>query len=56
VTGPDDELPPELEPLPEDAQAASRTAAVQAPTVLLIVGCFTVILLYPVRAVLRVPG
>jgi hypothetical protein len=51
VTGPD-ELPPDPLLL-EDAQAASRTAAAQAPTDLLIVACFTLVLLYPVRAVRR---
>jgi hypothetical protein len=42
---PDEPLPPPLEPELEDAQAASRTAAAQAATGLLIVESFTLVLL-----------
>jgi hypothetical protein len=58
VTGPeaDDALPPPPDPLLDDAQAASKTAAAQVPTDLLIMGCFTLVLLYPVRAARVVPA
>jgi hypothetical protein len=55
VTGLPDVLPvPELLLLElEDAQAASTTAAAQAAAGLRIVECFTLVLLYSVRAVRR---
>jgi hypothetical protein len=58
VTGPPDVLPlPELLLLElEDAQAARTTAAAQAAAGLRIVECFTLVLLYSVRAVRRCPA
>src|ERR1017187_8385090 len=53
LTGPDELLLLPPDPLLEDAHAASRTAAAQEPTDLLIMGCFTVVLLYPVPAARR---
>ena len=50
MTGPEELLLAPLDPLPEDAQAASKTAAAQAPTDLLSRGYFMLVLLNPVRA------
>jgi hypothetical protein len=57
VTGPPDALPPaELLLELEDAQAARTTAAAQAAADLMIVGCFTLVLLYSMRAVRQCPA
>jgi hypothetical protein len=58
VTGPPEVLPPPPELLLEleDAQAARTTAAAQVAADLMIVECFTLVLLYSVRAVRRCPA
>jgi hypothetical protein len=56
VIGPLDVLPPDVLLELEDAQADRVTAAAQATADLMIAECFTLVLLYSVRAVRRCPA